>query len=79
MRNIIKEIKIALFVLMILLGLVLSNIALAHPGRTDRYGCHTCRTNCPRWGLSYGEYHCHRSKCRLQPKKQIKSIYVQHF
>lgn len=31
----------------------------AHPGRTDSSGCHTCRTNCERWGLSYGEYHCH--------------------
>lgn len=32
---------------------------VAHPGRTNRYGCHTCRTNCERWGLEYGEYHCH--------------------
>lgn len=31
----------------------------AHPGRTDSNGCHTCRTNCERWGLSYGQYHCH--------------------
>lgn len=34
----------------------------AHPGNTDSSGCHTCRTNCPSWGLSYGEYHCHNSK-----------------
>lgn len=32
----------------------------AHPGRTDSNGCHTCRTNCAKWGLSYGQYHCHR-------------------
>lgn len=31
----------------------------AHPGRTDSYGCHTCKTNCESYGLSYGEYHCH--------------------
>ena len=31
----------------------------AHPGNTDSAGCHTCRTNCPSWGLSYGQYHCH--------------------
>lgn len=31
----------------------------AHPGRTDSNGCHTCRTNCAKWGLSYGQYHCH--------------------
>lgn len=45
----------------------------AHPGRTDQYGCHTCRTNCPRWGLSFGEYHCHKSKGLPQPKPPIKS------
>ncbi len=33
----------------------------AHSGRTDAYGCHTCRTNCPSYGLSYGEYHCHNA------------------
>lgn len=31
----------------------------AHPGRKDLSGCHTCRTNCAKWGLSQGEYHCH--------------------
>lgn len=34
--------------------------ASGHPGRTDSSGCHTCRTNCPSWGLAYGQYHCHR-------------------
>ncbi len=48
-------------------------VVLAHPGRTDASGCHTCRTNCPNWGLSYGEYHCHRSKGSPQPKEPIKS------
>jgi predicted DNA-binding protein YlxM (UPF0122 family) len=31
----------------------------AHPGRTDANGGHTCRTNCEKWGLDYGEYHYH--------------------
>ena len=31
----------------------------AHPGRTDSRGCHTCRTNCAKYGLRTGEYHCH--------------------
>ncbi|MYI82137.1 MAG: YHYH domain-containing protein, partial [Chloroflexi bacterium] len=31
----------------------------AHPGGTDGNGCHTCRTNCARWGISYGYYHRH--------------------
>ena len=47
--------------------------ASAHPGNTDAYGCHTCRTNCPKWGLSTGEYHCHRSKGLPQPTEPIKS------
>lgn len=34
----------------------------AHPGRTDSNGCHTCRTNCTKWGLRYGQYHCHGRK-----------------
>ena len=48
-------------------------ITFAHPGRTNLVGCHTCRTNCHSWGLSYGEYHCHRSKGLPQPKEPIKS------
>lgn len=37
----------------------LSANALAHPGRTDKNGGHTCRTNCEKWGLRYGQYHYH--------------------
>jgi hypothetical protein len=48
-------------------------IAIAHPGRTDSAGCHTCKTNCSSWGLSYGEYHCHQSKELPQPETPIKS------
>jgi hypothetical protein len=45
---------------------------LAHPGRTDKRGCHTCRTNCYRWGLENGEYHCHNRKNeREMDKDQI--------
>lgn len=39
--------------------LVSGSVVSAHPGRTDASGGHTCRTNCERWGLSYGEYHYH--------------------
>jgi hypothetical protein len=55
--------------------LLLPQIVDAHPGRTDSSGCHTCRTNCSSWGLSTGEYHCHRSKGVSQPVEPIKSIY----
>lgn len=47
--------------------------ASAHPGNTDAYGCHTCRTNCAKWGLSTGEYHCHRAKALPQPEEPIRS------
>lgn len=46
---------------------------LAHPGNTDSSGCHTCRTNCSKWGLSSGEYHCHRAKALPQPLEPIRS------
>ena len=48
-------------------------VASAHPGRTDSYGCHTCRTNCPSWGLPRGEYHCHKAKALPQAIEPIKS------
>ncbi|OGZ44267.1 MAG: hypothetical protein A2756_05370 [Candidatus Ryanbacteria bacterium RIFCSPHIGHO2_01_FULL_48_27] len=55
------------------LTLSLPGIVSAHPGNTDASGCHTCRTNCPKWGLSTGEYHCHRAKALPQPKEPIRS------
>ena len=64
-----------------IIGLIFSafNPVFAHPGGTDRYGCHTCRKNCPRWSLSYGEYHCHKSKGLRQPKPPIKSKKLYQF
>lgn len=59
----------------LILCLLIPLPTLAHPGRTDAYGCHTCRTNCPSWGLSTGEYHCHNAKALPQPKTPIKSTY----
>jgi len=49
---------IIMLTMAILFSMVGKN-ALAHPGGTDASGCHYCWTNCPEWGLSYGEYHCH--------------------
>lgn len=57
----------------VLITLALPLLVNAHPGRTDSAGCHTCRTNCPNWGLSYGEYHCHNSKGVPQPLYPIRS------
>ncbi len=50
-------------------------LSYAHPGRTDVSGCHTCRTNCPNWGLDYSEYHCHNAKALPQPMEPIRSHY----
>lgn len=55
--------------------LVPLSFALAHPGNTDSSGCHTCRTNCSNWGLSYGEYHCHNNKGSTQPIYPVTSTY----
>jgi hypothetical protein len=59
----------------VLIGFLWGGSVFAHPGNTDAYGCHTCRTNCPSWGLSYGEYHCHNSKGLPQPQDPISSHY----
>ena len=72
----VRHIKIRCSVILgcfIILTILSPNVSFAHPGRTDSSGCHTCRTNCPSWGLSYGEYHCHRSKGLPQSKEPIKS------
>lgn len=56
MRNIFSV------VLVLVLLFAFSISANAHPGRTDANGGHTCRTNCEKWGLKYGEYHYHSGK-----------------
>lgn len=56
-----------------MLSVFLPVVVFAHPGRTDSYGCHTCRTNCAKWGLGTGEYHCHQAKVLPQPIEPIKS------
>lgn len=63
---------LALFTIISLLSVKSVN---AHPGNTDSSGCHTCRTNCANWGLSTGEYHCHRAKAVPQPKPPVTSTY----
>ncbi len=45
----------------------------AHPGRTDSSGCHTCRTNCPSYGLSYGQYHCHGGSSNNKNNNKVNS------
>jgi len=66
----VKNIKRKLVLIAVALTLVPApNTATAQPshsGDTDSSGCHTCRTNCPKYGLYYNQYHCHN------PKKAIR-------
>ena len=47
-------------ILLILITFIPTTV-FAHPGKTDANGCHYCRTNCAKWGLYNGQYHCHNS------------------
>jgi hypothetical protein len=51
--------KVSLIMTVLMMFFVTSNTVNAHPGRTDANGGHTCRTNCEKWGLRYGQYHYH--------------------
>lgn len=53
-----KKMLLKILLLMVIF-LVNPYYVLAHPGRLDGHNCHTCRTNCAKWGLSQNEYHCH--------------------
>lgn len=57
-----QKIGIILITVAFLGSFLIANYALAHPGRTDKRGGHTCKTNCKKWGLKYGQYHFHRLK-----------------
>ena len=67
-----KILRIIFFTVIFLSPLV----SLAHPGRTDTSGCHTCKTNCAKWSLSTGEYHCHGSKSTLSSTKTVSTPIV---
>jgi endonuclease YncB( thermonuclease family) len=51
--------KIKYLFLLLVFAVAIPSQVLAHPGRTDSSGGHTCRTNCEQYGLEYGEYHYH--------------------
>ena len=62
--------------LILALALILRPLSvLAHPGRTDSNGCHTCKTNCEKYGLSYGEYHCHNGNSNSSSGGSNKNTY----
>ena len=67
-------IRLTTGIIIIITTFLIASSLLAHSGRTDASGCHTCRTNCYSWGLSTGEYHCHRAKSSApQPLEPVTS------
>ena len=53
--------KYGILILVVFISLLSIKDVYAHPGRTDSRGCHYCRTNCSKWSLRNGEYHCHNN------------------
>ena len=49
----------------------------AHPGRTDKNGGHTCKTNCSKWGYEQGEYHYHNGGSNSSSKEKTPSTSVE--
>ena len=43
----------------------------AHPGGLDSNKCHSCRTNCAKWGLDDDEYHCHSDDTYTNKKGEV--------
>ena len=46
----------------LVLTVLTASSALAHPGGRAADGCHSCRTNCDKWGEVAGERHCHEER-----------------
>ena len=56
-----------------LLLVIFSQVASAHPGKTDYQDGHKCLKNCRDWDLYYSEYHLHdkdRNPIRVERKKK---------
>ncbi len=51
--------KVLITFLLIMFWFATIWFTFAHPGRTDKRWWHTCKTNCKKWGLKYGQYHYH--------------------
>ena len=71
----VRNNKKFIFIYSIILLLIIT-LAYSHSGRTDQYGCHTCRTNCEeKWGIPYGFYHRHNPvrPCFEEETKPVQS------
>lgn len=68
--------KYGILILVVFISLLSIKDVYAHPGRTDSRGCHYCRTNCAKWGLSNVEYHCHNNgSSSNSTSNSVKNIY----
>lgn len=65
MKNVLR------FLLVMILLLNIPSPVLAHPGRLDSMGGHTCQTNCLNWGLTPGEYHYHSNTGYANSKNEF--------
>ena len=63
-----------LVLLTVLLSSVLTaSLSSAHPGGRAADGCHSCRTNCDKWGEVDGERHCHEERQPSRPRQNGQS------
>lgn len=53
------NIKILVSFIIFTMTIAFPSFSFAHPGNTASDGCHYCRTNCARWGYTYGTRHSH--------------------
>lgn len=68
-----KNNAIAFALILMLIVTLVPASAIAHPGRTDANGGHTCKTNCSKWGLTDGEYHYHNKDGSIEKKDDSKA------
>jgi len=72
--------KILAITTLIIFFLTTGGVIFAHPGRTDKKGGHSCRTNCKKWGYRQGQYHFHSKKkgAKYHSKTKARSYSKQH-
>ncbi len=52
-----KNMRKGFLILSLVVLLAVAPLAYSHPGGLDSKGCHTCRTNCEKYGIPDGYYH----------------------
>jgi hypothetical protein len=76
-KSVMMKRKFQLLIIYLLVSSTLlgARIVYAHPGRTASDGCHYCRTNCDKWGETWGARHCHGGGARIPlPLKEYEPV-----